>query len=363
MLNGENTVEQQGAAAPTEVAEDWTDRYANEGDEQDYQALVCLAGEILAFVTRRLPEGPDNPAEKAMRVFLDALIDDRTDDQPDANMAALHTIQGIGWKAAMEDFDVTSRIDWPRLVAAYTALYAYGDSGVIHAESDEDTIEAGKQRIKDAMAEADMIAEILANASSAGSALDSIRALASGRWALDHGGSLTPQQIARLAEVDLKTVRNAISAKEMATEDGTVPAASALEYLSKRRNFRPSQWRESGLTKIEDPIALLLMGQDEEVDYVFVPRGNDNSAFLPDLCRMNKDLGVPAYQIGDKDKPVYIAGYYEALDALSKMPKPAWRRPNENGHWGRIVHAGGAWDRMRRNIIDQMIEQQKTKTR
>jgi hypothetical protein len=363
MLNGENTVEQQDFAAAAEPAQDWTDRYADEGDERDYQDLIHLAGDILAFVTRRLPQGPENPAEAAMQMFLSALIDNKDKDALDADMAALPTIRYRGWKAAMEDFDVTSRIDWPRLIAAYTALYAYGDSGVIHAEGEDDTIEAGKQRIKDALAEADLITEILANAFNAGSALDSIRSLASGRWALDHGGSLTPVQIARLANIDLKTVRNAVSAKEMASEDGAVPAASALEYLSKRRNFRTTHWREAGLTKIDDPVALLLMGEEKEVDYVFVPKDGENRAFLPDLCRMNRELGVPAYAIGTKEKPRYVADYYEALDALAKMPKPAWRRPNEHGNWGRVIHAGGPWDRMRRDIIDQMIEQQKTKTR
>jgi hypothetical protein len=361
MLNGENAVEQQDTQVAAEPAEDWTDRYANEGDEQAYQNLLILAGDILSFVTRRLPQDADNPAEAAMRTFLTKLIDLEADNQ--ADIAAQEAIETNGWRASMEDFDVTTRIDWPRLVAAYTALYAYGDSGEIHAENDDDTIEAGKQRIQQAMAEADVIAELLARAPSAGGGLESIRSLASGRWAIDHGGSVTPAQIARLADVDLKTVRNAISAKEMASENGMVPAGSALEYLSKRRNFRQSRWREAGLTKIDDPVALLLMGSEEEVDYVFVPRGNDNSAFLPDLCRMNRDLGAPAYQIGDKDKPRYVADYYEALATLARMQKPAWRRPNENGHWGRVVHAGGPWDRMRRDIIDQMIEQQKTKTR
>jgi hypothetical protein len=30
--------------------------------------------------------------------------------------------------------------------------------------------------------------------------------------------------------------------------------------------------------------------------------------------------------------------------------------------WGRVVHAGGPWDRMRRDFIDQMIEQQNSQT-
>src|SRR5262245_28996886 len=110
MLSGENAIEQQDTRVTAEPAEGWTDRYGDEGDEHAYHALVTLAGNILAFVTRRLPQDAANPAEAAMRTFLAKLIDPEVDNRGDD--AAVQAIEANGWKAAIEDFDVASRIDW-----------------------------------------------------------------------------------------------------------------------------------------------------------------------------------------------------------------------------------------------------------
>jgi hypothetical protein len=55
--------------------------------------------------------------------------------------------------------------------------------------------------------------ELVGQAPDSARGLLRIRELAAGRWALDHNHPLTPEQIALLASIDLKTVGNAISSK------------------------------------------------------------------------------------------------------------------------------------------------------
>jgi hypothetical protein len=73
---------------------------------------------------------------------------------------------------------------------------------------------------------------------------DHIIAMGDGRFALDDGMPLAINKLALLARVDIRTVRNAISAGELASfkkDDGVhVENASARAWLHGRRGFKPT---------------------------------------------------------------------------------------------------------------------------
>lgn len=77
-------------------------------------------------------------------------------------------------------------------------------------------------------------------------AWDNIIAMGDGRFGLDSGDPIDHYKVALLANVDLRTVRNAISAGELATfrpGDGKyifVENASARRWLHGRRGFKPT---------------------------------------------------------------------------------------------------------------------------
>lgn len=86
--------------------------------------------------------------------------------------------------------------------------------------------------------------------------------LADGRFALDSGDSIDIRKVALLAAVDVRTVRNAISAgdliafKDQFTNDLHVDNTSARNWLAGRRGFVPTAPRRSNLndpTEIKQP--------------------------------------------------------------------------------------------------------------
>ena len=91
-------------------------------------------------------------------------------------------------------------------------------------------------------------------------------------------------------------------------------------------------------------------------EYVKVPfkREIDGSKtfFLPD-CRLTK-----GYEIGarDKDKERGIQSYWEALEKVSKMANPRFRRKNKNGIPGTVTCDAGDVEEVKRAYIEAMIE-------
>lgn len=86
---------------------------------------------------------------------------------------------------------------------------------------------------------------------------ENIIAMGDGRFALDEGSPIPLYKIALLANVDVRTVRNAVSAGELVTfkaADGDVFAenASARRWLHGRRGFKPTIVEdESGVLQLE----------------------------------------------------------------------------------------------------------------
>ncbi|PPQ32045.1 hypothetical protein CCR94_07240 [Rhodoblastus sphagnicola] len=71
---------------------------------------------------------------------------------------------------------------------------------------------------------------------------------------------------------------------------------------------------------------------------MFVPATKDGNLFDPKTCRR-----AHGYTIGKKGSEVKVEDYRSALDRLSKMPTPQWRRPNALGNWG--IVSGVSWQR------------------
>ena len=91
-------------------------------------------------------------------------------------------------------------------------------------------------------------------------------------------------------------------------------------------------------------------------EYVKVPfkREADESKtfFLPD-CRMKK-----GYEIGARgeEKERGIQSYWEALEKVSKMANPRFRRKNKNGIPGTVTCDSGDVEEVKRAYIEAMIE-------
>ena len=91
-------------------------------------------------------------------------------------------------------------------------------------------------------------------------------------------------------------------------------------------------------------------------EYVKVPfkREADESKtfFLPD-CRLTK-----GYEIGPrgKDKERGIQSYWEALEKVSKMANPRFRRKNKNGVPGTVTCDAGDVEEVKRAYIEAMIQ-------
>lgn len=174
-----------------------------------------------------------------------------------------------------------------------------------------------------------------------GNAIIRIANLASSRHHLDTGrGEVDIHSMAVLGTVSEGRVRNLLSGSEGALErgpEGGIVAMSALTWLQRRKDFLNSIWSE------DEPIATTdsePAGPIAPDRITFVPVARDGSIFNPDLVRG----GV--YQIGAKGEEQNFSNFAEALSALSAMPVPRWRRPNDKGHWG--IVSGVAWQRVER---------------
>ena len=83
-----------------------------------------------------------------------------------------------------------------------------------------------------------------------------ITAQGDGRWALDSGESIMTDKLALLAGVDIRTVRNAISAGELIAEKGEglilIENASARNWISGRRGFKPTVYLDEKLGELNE---------------------------------------------------------------------------------------------------------------
>ena len=162
---------------------------------------------------------------------------------------------------------------------------------------------------------------------------------AEARFNLDFGNDITIEQLAAIARVSTKSIRNLLTPKSgeadlKGSSNGTISAADALRWLQRREDFKHSIWREA-----DGKIDISFTPETGELqEAVFVPVAKDGTAFDPVMCRNSR-----GYTIGPKGAEQPVNDYFEALRLLAKAVTPNWRRPNESGNWGIVV--GVSWQR------------------
>ena len=167
---------------------------------------------------------------------------------------------------------------------------------------------------------------------------------AEARFRIDTERDVTLEQLAALAQINAKSIRNMLTPKAggsilTTTAAGEIPHGEALRWLLSRESFKPSIWREPG----SNPRVVSQIDTQELGEVVFVPVAKDGSWFDPLSCQTKS-----GYRIGPKGAEQPKKDYREALDLLARMPTPFWRRPNSVGNWGLV--AGVSWQR--RSVSD-----------
>lgn len=135
---------------------------------------------------------------------------------------------------------------------------------------------------------------------------------------------LTTYELSLLSRMSIQAVRNDFQKPDAPlttkTNSGLVTLApeDACSWLQRRRGFRDTYSSE-------------MVG-----DSLLVPQARDASFFGPHCKQLN------GYKIGKKGEETYVENFTEALDILSRMPKPYWRRPSPTSGVPGIV-SGATW--------------------
>lgn len=173
--------------------------------------------------------------------------------------------------------------------------------------------------------------------------LASLVGLATARLKVDQGERLTMADIALLLDVREPTVITNAHRKNFPTMENDnrryAEPSDVLPWMQKQ-GYVPTRMPEISSDTATAP-------EPETSKMVFVPVALDGSWFGPD-CRSGG-----RFTIGTKGSEVKYPDYFEALDALLKMPTPHWRRPNSHGIPG--IVAGVRFDRMRRIDIEHAL--------
>jgi hypothetical protein len=162
---------------------------------------------------------------------------------------------------------------------------------------------------------------------------------AEARYGIDAERDITPAQLASLARLSLKSIKNLSTPANPAamwklTPEGKVPWKVAKTWLETREGFKTSVWHLVDSNDLHDQREI---SEDLE-DVVFVPMAKDGSIFDPVKCKTSG-----GYTIGKKGAEEQVEDYLTALRRLSKMPTPYWRRPNAVGN--RNLVSGVSWQR------------------
>lgn len=149
---------------------------------------------------------------------------------------------------------------------------------------------------------------------------DQVIWMGDGRYALDQGEPVQFEKLAFLAGVDVRTVRNALSAGELVEakhwlyKDLYIENASARKWLLNRRAFKPTVYENQGFeyraNDVQSPgdFAALLTAQRKKLERGELPKaaGSDHPALTPEnLAKLeNGVFDVPL------DAVFPIADYY-----------------------------------------------------
>jgi hypothetical protein len=171
------------------------------------------------------------------------------------------------------------------------------------------------------------------------------------RATIDFGGRISLEGLRLLSELSLAVVRNAVSAGALHPDsDGCIAAEEAREWLTRRREFCPSRWRNPADNQWPfDPRGVTSANEEGEI---WVPQAAEGDAFTPDrVVRSTRSGSGISITIGAKGEERQFRDFYEALGALAATSVPRWRRRNGAGNWG-IVRARGAWVAVSKAVVD-----------
>jgi len=327
----------EGKERAIQEGEGWVYDYTERAPFNDlYVALTTHA-----LTQLQLTLGPRygrSAVSDVLKIILGTGGDNRRDD-------VIRRIDEGDLSLLSDDLD----IDWLDISAEFAHLFAYARYGYGRHIDPEDS----RAEIEEILGHFRLAAADSGVRAAAGKHFEWIRdllAAAEARWAIDHGRSVVPDDLAALAEVKLKTIANLLAARELASDsDGRIPAAEALRYLERRGNFIRSNWQYP-VRDVRSPEAPELSEQ------VFIPMDREGNPFLPSIARRGRD-GVARYAIGAKSDPEYVEDYWEALDRLARMPTPRWRRapPSGKGGWS-LVSGQEGWRRFPRADVERMVE-------
>ena len=238
------------------------------------------------------------------------------------------------WRDALNEARSNCYSEWP-LGQRLHGLTAYAIYGVVINDCDSEAERA--QEIEALVKEAEDFLAVTPLGqwridADRESELSRLIRLARNRWALDNNELVEPAALAAFGGVSEGRIRNLMSDGTFKSEDGRIPAHQALGWLTQRKEFWNSVWREQSVSRF---------GHRERPpldEPVFVPVARDGSFFHPLLKR------GAGYTIGEKGAETQIATFDAAIRELQQMPIPYWRRPNSAGHWG--IVAGIRWERI-----------------
>lgn len=332
-------VDEERSLTAKDQTEDWVDHYLTHVPFEDiYRDLIVhIATELRVVLGNHL-------GQQVIAVMLEKLLRALSgwDDTLKERVAA-------GDVSLLDDFDVN--IDWQEMSSDFAHLFAfarYGYGRHIDPADSRAEIQNLLSHFKELLAVPGMRAAVGENFVW----LEETYLASEARWEMDHGRSVTPEGLAALAGLRPKTIVNMLAAREIAADsEGRIPAAEATRYLERRKDFHRSTWQEaveSSQPRSAEPPPL--------GEQVFVPVDSDGNPFLPSLARRGRD-GVVRFTIGSKSDPEFVEDYWDALELLSRMTSPRWRRPPVSGKGGwSLVTGQEGWRRFPRADLQRMIE-------
>ncbi len=300
------------------------------GEPQEMGDLIFATGEWLERLL-----WSQTAADTVMKTLHAGLVGSEIDTDPNVSWRDL-------WREGAEHWAGT-------IVQIMVELHAFGlwglrpDLRVLDIRDDEDLAVAIERMIS-------KMRSLLDAAPQGWADLREVRttiAAAEARIRLDTGCNVTPEQLAALAEVGLKSMKNLLAPKGGSGDlkldaHGEIARSAALTWLNDRPNFRSSLWRNADTSVDHDPI------EEALGEVVFVPVAKDGSWFDPVSCRTQR-----GFTVGPKGAEIHVSDYREALGLLARMPTPYWRRPNPAGTWGLV--AGVVWQRREMRELDQLV--------
>jgi hypothetical protein len=298
-----------------------------------YEASDGLRQKFVAFLDAVVAIFGERTAESMALSFLESTH----------NTNALERLSELGWREYLDDQAWT---DWIELSQPIRDWACYGIEGaVFNGERQKLPREERVRKLNDAAVSLLACGAPLLPDQGVW-ALHFVRA----RFVFDFGGAFTLRDLQLLAQIGYPAVRNAAASGELIlSKDGTVEHELGVQWLTRRRGFLPSRWRNPE----DDQYPIAFVGQDGG-DTTQVPQCEDG-LFLPETTmRGNRKSGGMHVTIGAKGEEESVTDFFEALRKLARMPTPRWRRRNAAGNWG-IVRARGAWVSVPTKLISKQL--------